>query len=114
MEESGGLPETGSAERQRVLGLLRAAEQPLRRRGIRRLRLFGSVARGEAEPASDVDLIAEIDRTGLTKFSLLDLVAIELDLGDRLGRRVQIVTAPQKLHPRMRARIEQDALEVFG
>lgn len=105
---------TGPAERRRVIALLRALEDRLRRRGVVRLRLFGSVARGEADLLSDVDLLAEIDRAAVPEFSLLDLVGLELELGERLGRAVQIATAPAKLHPRVRARVERDALEVFG
>jgi predicted nucleotidyltransferase len=45
-----------------VLATLRAHEAELRAAGIRRLSLFGSVARGEAGPDSDVDLVVELDR----------------------------------------------------
>ena len=101
----------GLAERERVLRILRECERELRARGVVRLRLFGSMARGEAGPASDVDLMAEIDRTG--KFSLIDHVAVQQDLTDALGRPVEISTAPCKMRPRMRARVDADAVEVF-
>ncbi|MFZ1426616.1 MAG: nucleotidyltransferase domain-containing protein [Geminicoccaceae bacterium] len=104
----------GPAERQRLLSELRRMEPDLRRRGVRRLRLFGSVARGEAGPASDVDLLAEIDRTRVADFSLLDLIAIQHRIGDQVGRPVQILTAPDKLSPRLRVAIEADAIEVFA
>lgn len=105
---------TGAAERERVLAILRAHTGELRRRGVARLRLFGSVARGEAVPASDVDLIAEIDdRRQIGRFSLLDLAGLELDLADLLGREVPIVTAPEAMHPRVRTRVEGDAVEVL-
>ena len=103
----------GVAERDRVLATLRAHEPQLRRRGVGRLRLFGSIARGEAGPTSDVDRIAEIDRGRVARFSLLDLAGLELDLADLLGRVVQIVIAPDAMHPRMRMRVEADAIEVF-
>ena len=90
-------------------------EPDLRRRGVRRLRLFGSVARGEAGPASDVDLLAEVDRTRVEGFSRLDLIAIQHRIGDQVGRPVQrFATAPHKLSPRLRAAIEADAIEVFA
>lgn len=104
---------TGVAGRERVLAILRAHTGELRRRGVARLRLFGSVARGEAVPASDVDLIAEIDRRQIGRFSLLDLAGLELDLADLLGREVQIVTAPEAMHPCVRTRVEGDAVEVL-
>ncbi len=46
---------------ERVIGMLRAHEAELRAAGISRLSLFGSVARGDAEAGSDVDLAAEFD-----------------------------------------------------
>lgn len=60
---------TGEAERSRVVDTLRRHAGELRRRGVRRLRVTGSVARGEATPTSDVDLIAEIDRSSVARFS---------------------------------------------
>jgi predicted nucleotidyltransferase len=104
----------GPAERRRLLRELRRLEPELRRRGVRRLRLFGSVARGEADADSDVDLLAEIDRSSVAGFSLLDLIGLQHLIGDEIGRPAQILTAPHKLPPRVRAAIEADALEVFG
>jgi hypothetical protein len=53
-------------ERERVLTLLRAHAPALRARGVRSLALFGSVARNEAHPDSDVDLLLDLDaRAGL-------------------------------------------------
>ena len=101
----------GLAERERVVTLLRAREAELRALGITRLRLFGSMARGEAGPESDVDLIAEIARGA--KFSLIDLVGLQHDLGELIGREVEIATAAEKMRPRMRRRVEADAIEVF-
>ena len=71
---------TGEAECARVLAVLRAQAGELRRRGVRRLRLTGSVARGEAGPDNGVDLLAELDRAAVAHFSLLDLAGLELDL----------------------------------
>jgi predicted nucleotidyltransferase len=99
------------AERERVLALLHAQEPALRALGVKRLRLFGSVARGEAGPDSDVDLLAELDHS--FKFSLIDHVGLEQDLADLLGRPVDISTAPWKMRPRMRKRVERDAIEIF-
>ena len=49
------------AERDRVLRILGEQVPRLRQRGITRLSLFGSVARGEAGPKSDIDLLIETD-----------------------------------------------------
>jgi hypothetical protein len=107
------VPASGEAERARVLATLRGQAGELRRRGVRRLRLTGSVARGQATPASDVDLLAEIDRGAVARFSLLDLAGLELDLAAALGRDVQIVTALDELHPLVRASLEAQAIEVL-
>jgi predicted nucleotidyltransferase len=101
----------GLAERERVLGILRAHEADLRARGVMRLRLFGSIARGAAGPDSDVDLIAEIDHA--SRFSLFDLVGLQHDLEDLIGRKVEITTATERMRPRIRRRVEADAIEVF-
>ena len=99
------------AERERVLRILREHEALIRARGMTRLRLFGSMARGESTPGSDVDLIADIDRSA--KFSLLDLVGLQYLLQDLLGREVDIGTTVEKMRPRMRQRFDTDAIEVF-
>ena len=109
--ESRTLDRPGVAERERVLALLRAQEPELRALGVKRLRLFGSVARGEPGPESDVDLLAELDHS--FKFSLIDLVGLQQDLEDLLGRKVEIGPAAEKMRPRIRARVEADAIEIF-
>jgi uncharacterized protein len=59
--------------------------------GARRMRVFGSVARGEAGPASDVDFLAEFDPGG----SLVDLARLELALAALIGREVHFVDLPE-------------------
>jgi len=58
------------------------------RHGARNVRVFGSVVRGDARSNSDVDLLVEIE-PGRT---LLDLIALEQDLEELLGRRVDVLT----------------------
>lgn len=67
--------------------------------GIRRLSVFGSRLRGDARPDSDLDLLVEFepDRTP----GLLGLSQIELQLGERLGRKIDLRTA-QDLSPHFR------------
>jgi uncharacterized protein len=100
------------SERERVLRILREHEAEIRALGVSRLRMFGSMARGEAGPESDVDLIADIDRGA--GFSLLDLVGLQYFLQDLVGRDVDIGTTVDKMRPRMRRRFDLDAIEVFG
>lgn len=56
--------------------------------GAHSVRVFGSVARGEAREASDVDLLVELEPGR----SLLDLVALQLDLEELLGTSVDVLT----------------------
>jgi uncharacterized protein len=93
-----------------VVACLRAHEAELRAAGIRHLSLFGSVARGEAGPDSDIDLAAEFDRD--THITLIGLARLEFVLGDLLGRKVDLLTEPiQK--PQVRANIDRDRRHVF-
>lgn len=93
-----------------VITKLKAYESEIRAEGATALYLFGSVARNEAGPESDVDLFVEFSSG--TGFSLLNLVGIQQELEDRLGTSVDISTR-DALHPRLRKRIEQSAIRVF-
>ena len=93
-----------------VIATLRAHEAELRAAGIRRLSLFGSVARGEDDERSDVDLAVELDPEA--RVGLFALAGLELRLGDMLGRRVDLLPLPVE-RPRLRANIERDALHAF-
>lgn len=72
--------------------------------GARNLRLFGSVARGEDRPDSDIDLLVDMD----PERSLLDLVALGQDLEELLHRKVDVLTAVS-VHPTLRDRILSEA-----
>jgi hypothetical protein len=75
------------------------------RHRIRSLRVFGSFARGEAQPASDVDFLAELG-PGAT---LIDLGSLQMDLQDLLGRKVDVVE-PDALHWSIRERVLREAV----
>jgi predicted nucleotidyltransferase len=72
--------------------------------GARNLRLFGSVARGEDRPGSDLDLLVDMEPGR----SLLDLIALGQDLEDLLHRKVDVLTATS-VHPALRDRILAEA-----
>jgi len=74
------------------------------RHGAHNVRLFGSVARGEDRPESDVDLLVEMEAGR----SLLDLVSLGQDLEDLLHRRVDVLT-DDSVHPSVRSRILAEA-----
>ncbi len=56
--------------------------------GARNIRIFGSAARGEDRPDSDLDLLIDLEQGR----SLLDLIGIKQDLEQLLGRKVDVVT----------------------
>ena len=74
------------------------------RHGVRHVRVFGSMARGDADDASDVDLLVSLppDRTGLALGALL------MDVQGLLDRRVEVVTEGG-LHPEIRDRVLKEA-----
>lgn len=75
---------------------LRRQADAVKARGATALYLFGSTARDEAEPGSDLDLFIDYDPS--RKFSLVDLVGIKLFLEDQLGVDVDLTTR-DSLHP---------------
>jgi predicted nucleotidyltransferase len=82
----------------------------LKSAGIIRLSLFGSVARGDASPHSDVDLMAEFDQH--KQFSLLDMVRLENRLADILGAPVDLTPA-RAMKDRIRERAAREAVLAF-
>lgn len=75
--------------------------------GARNVRVFGSVARGEADEASDVDFVVDLEAGR----SLLDLGGLQCELEAALGRRVDVVTE-RGLKSRIRDRVLREAAPV--
>ena len=96
--------------RDEVLATLRQHAPELQAEGILHLALFGSTARDEATPASDVDLMAEYDpNKGL---SLLDIAGLHLHLENLLGAKVDLCTR-KLIKPILRPYVEADAVDAF-
>jgi predicted nucleotidyltransferase len=95
---------------ERVIATLRAHEAELHRAGIRHLSLFGSVARGDAEASSDIDLAAELDPKA--HIGLFALGALERRLTELVGRKVDLLAEPVE-QPRLRANIDRDRRRAF-
>ncbi|MBI3126369.1 MAG: nucleotidyltransferase family protein [Candidatus Tectomicrobia bacterium] len=81
--------------------ILRAAA----RHGARKVRVFGSAARGEADEASDLDFLVEMEPGR----SLLDMGGLLMELRALLGRDVDVVTE-RGLKARIRARVLREAV----
>jgi len=77
------------------------------KRGARNVRIFGSVARGDADINSDIDFLVDLEPGR----SLFDLGGLLMDLQELLGRPVDVVTE-EGLRERIRARVLQEAVPV--
>jgi predicted nucleotidyltransferase len=75
------------------------------------LELFGSAARGEARPDSDIDLLVEF--LPETEIGLLDYAGLMLELSSLLGRKVDLVSK-SGLKPFIRASVLRDARLVYA
>ena len=76
--------------------------------GVSALWVFGSYVRGEQESDSDVDVLVEFDRPGMT---LLKFVDLEMLLSERLGIKVDLVRRGA-LKPRIRPNVLTEAVAV--
>ena len=91
-----------------ILATLRTALPDLRQRWpIRSLALFGSVARGDAGPASDLDVLVEFERP----VTLSAFLALEDELAVLAARRVDLVSAAA-LKPHIGRRVRAEAVTV--
>ncbi|MGH9063027.1 MAG: nucleotidyltransferase family protein [Acidimicrobiales bacterium] len=90
-----------------TLAMLRARREEIlviaSRNGASNLRVYGSVARGEAREGSDIDLLVDMEPGR----SLLDLAGLHLELEDLLGCRVEVGT---DVKPRLRDRVRAEAV----
>lgn len=75
--------------------------------GVRSVSVFGSLARGEADAASDIDFLVELEPGR----SLLDLGGMQFELEALLGCRVDVVTE-RGLKARIRERVLKEAVPV--
>ncbi|MBE3560753.1 MAG: nucleotidyltransferase family protein [Ktedonobacteraceae bacterium] len=75
------------------------------KRGVSNIRVFGSVARGEADAKSDIDLLVDLEPGR----SLFDLGGLLMDLQELLGHKVDVVTV-RGLRERIRERVLKEAI----
>jgi hypothetical protein len=95
-------------DKERVLGLLNSHRDRLDEFAVKALFLFGSVARGEATPESDVDLLVEFDRP----VGLFTLLRLQSYLEELLGCSVDLGT-PNSLRPHLRETVLKEAIRAF-
>jgi predicted nucleotidyltransferase len=96
--------------RDEIIAKLKETSPALRAEGITALSIFGSRARDDARPDSDLDVLIEIDPK--LQFSLLDLAGVHLMIEDRIGIPTQ-VTLRRSLDARVARRIQDELIPVF-
>lgn len=96
-------PEPARVVRSKRAAVLRIA----RKHGARSIRIFGSAARGDATPESDIDFLVEMEPGR----GLFEQAAMLLELQDLLGRDVDVVTV-EGLRTRIRERVLAEAIPV--
>ena len=95
-------------ERQQVLAIVQAHQQQLQALGVKSLELFGSVARNQAGPDSDVDFLVEFSKP----VGLFGLFEVQHYLEALLDRSVDIGTV-KALRSHLREPVLEDAVRVF-
>jgi predicted nucleotidyltransferase len=96
--------------RDAVIAILRAHEPELRRRGVLHAALFGSLARGEATPASDIDILIELAPDA--PIDLFEYVAITQYLDDLFPDSVDVANR-DRLKRLVRPHAEREAAYAF-
>jgi predicted nucleotidyltransferase len=76
--------------------------------GATDLRIFGSVARGDEDESSDIDLLVKMEKGR----SLLDLGELLMDLRDLLGCKVDVISEHKDMRPQFRENVLRDAVAV--
>ena len=76
--------------------------------GAKKIGLFGSVARGEERQDSDIDVLVEFSEVK----SLFEMVGIELDLADVLGKKIDLVTEGN-LSPYIKDKVMKDLVVIY-
>lgn len=80
----------------------------LKKYGVKRASLFGSIVRGEMREDSDIDLLVEFEG----RKSLLDLAGLKIELEEKLKREVDVLTY-KSLHPLLKERILKEKVDIL-
>jgi len=91
-----------------VIGFLKAVKPKFEKDyGLRRLGLFGSVARGGKETSRDVDVVVDLNRQ-----DLFVLIGIKQELEESLHTKVDVVSYRKNMNPFLKRRIDAEAIYV--
>jgi hypothetical protein len=97
-------------DRENILSVLRDHAPELREAGLVHLRVFGSFARNQANDKSDIDLLADFDRS--KQITLVTLGSLESRLSMLLGMKVEL-SSPDWMREPIRARAMREAVVAF-
>ena len=78
--------------------------------GVKKASVFGSVARGDDHPGSDVDLLVTVEKL---PFGIWGFVGLKQDLEQALGKRVDVVSQ-DALNPKLAKKINKDLTEIYA
>lgn len=93
-----------------IVDRIRDNADAIKKEGATALYIYGSRARGDTRPDSDLDVFIEFDPE--SRFSLMEMVGIKHTIEDELGLEVHITTR-DSLHPMLKDDIERQAIRVF-
>jgi uncharacterized protein len=96
--------------RDEIIAAIRENADAIKGKGVSKLAIFGSRARDDYRPDSDIDVLVEIEPE--TSFSLLNLIDVEHIIEDATGLQAQ-ATVRSTISPHFAQPIEDDILEVF-
>jgi predicted nucleotidyltransferase len=94
----------------RALEILRANKEQLRAKGVLHAAIFGSVARGEADEDSDIDVLVDLEPD--KPCGIFEYVRLQLDISDLLGRKIDLVER-KALRPFIREATGREAVDAF-
>ena len=80
----------------------------LKEAGVSRSFIFGSYAKKQQKKDSDIDLIVEFNK----QKSLLDLIALKLELEKKTGMEIDVLT-PNSIHPKIKKLIQKEKIQIL-
>lgn len=95
---------------EQIVSRIKELDEPIRAKGATGLYIYGSRARGDHRPDSDLDVLVDYDP--VTKFSLVELAGIQRILEEALGIEVHVGTW-RGMSPRFRSAVESEAVKVL-
>jgi predicted nucleotidyltransferase len=97
--------------REQLLAELRALRPEFERRGVTHMAMFGSRARGDHRPDSDIDLVVDIEDG--KKFSLLDAIGVAHVVEDTVGLETGVVVLDPHTDHTFAAAVRRDRVAVY-